>query len=67
MVVDPKQDHGMRILRPDLSLKIEIPNNCIQYHRDKSDLSLGGKNREAIEILEKGYNLNPFDYYIVGS
>ncbi|MBN2524611.1 MAG: hypothetical protein JXB24_15175 [Bacteroidales bacterium] len=59
MVVGPGQVHGMRILRRDLWLKIETPNFCAQYHRDKSDLSSGDKNRETIKIAEKGYDLNP--------
>jgi predicted CXXCH cytochrome family protein len=36
MVVDPRLDHSIRIPRPDLSLKIGIPNACTQCHQDKS-------------------------------
>ena len=37
MVVDPRQDHSIRIPRPDLSLKIGTPNACTQCHTDKTD------------------------------
>lgn len=37
MVVDPRQDHSIRIPRPDLSLKINTPNACTQCHTDQTD------------------------------
>jgi Flp pilus assembly protein TadD len=37
MVVDPRQDHSIRIPRPDLSLKIGTPNACIQCHQDQTN------------------------------
>jgi tetratricopeptide (TPR) repeat protein len=36
MVVDPRRDHGIRIPRPDLSVKLGTPNACINCHTDKS-------------------------------
>jgi predicted CXXCH cytochrome family protein len=36
MVVDPRRDHSIRIPRPDLSLKLGIPNACTNCHTDKS-------------------------------
>jgi predicted CXXCH cytochrome family protein len=36
MVVDRRHDHGFRIPRPDLSLKLGTPNACNDCHRDKS-------------------------------
>jgi tetratricopeptide (TPR) repeat protein len=36
MVVDPRSDHSIRIPRPDLTLKIGVPNACNQCHQDKS-------------------------------
>lgn len=36
MVVDVRIDHSFRIPRPDLTLKIGVPNACNQCHRDKS-------------------------------
>jgi tetratricopeptide (TPR) repeat protein len=35
MVVDPRHDHSMRIPRPDLSVKLGIPNACNNCHQDK--------------------------------
>jgi tetratricopeptide (TPR) repeat protein/ssDNA-binding Zn-finger/Zn-ribbon topoisomerase 1 len=35
MVVDARRDHSIRIPRPDLSLKIGVPNACNGCHRDK--------------------------------
>ncbi len=37
MVVDPRQDHSIRIPRPDLSLKLGTPNSCTQCHTDETD------------------------------
>ncbi|GJQ59612.1 MAG: hypothetical protein SCALA701_24130 [Candidatus Scalindua sp.] len=36
MIVDPRRDHSFRIPRPDLSLKLDIPNACNRCHKDKS-------------------------------
>jgi predicted CXXCH cytochrome family protein len=36
MVVDPRFDHSFRIPRPDLSVKIGIPNACTTCHSKKS-------------------------------
>jgi len=36
MVVDPRRDHSFRIPRPDLSVKIGVPNACSGCHDDKS-------------------------------
>ena len=35
MVVDRRHDHGFRIPRPDLSVKLGTPNACNDCHRDK--------------------------------
>jgi predicted CXXCH cytochrome family protein len=35
MLVDPRRDHSLRIPRPDLSLKLGVPNACNQCHADK--------------------------------
>ncbi len=35
MVVDPRHDHSMRIPRPDLSVKLGVPNACNHCHVDK--------------------------------
>jgi len=35
MVVDARRDHSMRIPRPDLSMKLGVPNACNQCHTDK--------------------------------
>jgi tetratricopeptide (TPR) repeat protein len=36
MVVDVRRDHGMRIPRPDLSIKLGTPNACNNCHTGKS-------------------------------
>jgi tetratricopeptide (TPR) repeat protein len=36
MVVDPRRDHSFRIPRPDLSVKLGVPNACNQCHTEKS-------------------------------
>jgi predicted CXXCH cytochrome family protein len=36
MIVDPRRDHKFQIPRPDLSVKLNIPNPCNRCHRDKS-------------------------------
>jgi predicted CXXCH cytochrome family protein len=35
MVVDPRHDHGFRIPRPDLTVKLGVPNACTRCHSDK--------------------------------
>jgi predicted CXXCH cytochrome family protein len=36
MVIDPRRDHSFRIPRPDLSVKLEVPNACNQCHTEES-------------------------------
>jgi tetratricopeptide (TPR) repeat protein len=36
MVVDARRDHSIRIPRPDLSVKLGVPNACNKCHTDKS-------------------------------
>lgn len=36
MGVDRRRDHSFRVPRPDLTLKIGVPNTCNQCHADKS-------------------------------
>jgi predicted CXXCH cytochrome family protein len=36
MVIDRRHDHGFRIPRPDLSVKLGTPNACNDCHTDKS-------------------------------
>jgi tetratricopeptide (TPR) repeat protein len=36
MVVDKRHDHGFRIPRPDISVKLGTPNACNSCHADKS-------------------------------
>ncbi len=37
MVVDPRHDHSFRVPRPDLSIKLGVPNACTQCHSDQTD------------------------------
>ena len=36
MVVDPRHDHSFRVPRPDLSIKLGVPNACTQCHSDQN-------------------------------
>jgi tetratricopeptide (TPR) repeat protein len=36
MIVDPRRDHSLRIPRPDLTIKIGVPNACSGCHVDRS-------------------------------
>lgn len=36
MVVDPRHDHSFRIPRPDLTMKLDVPNACNRCHEDRS-------------------------------
>ena len=35
MVVDPRHDHSLRVPRPDLSVKLGVPNACTRCHADR--------------------------------
>jgi Flp pilus assembly protein TadD len=35
MVVDPRRDHSLRVPRPDLSVKLGVPNPCTGCHTDR--------------------------------
>ena len=48
MGIDKRFDHSMRIPRPDLSLKLGIPNACTHCHDDKTD-------QWALEYVNKWY------------
>ena len=37
MVNDPRRDHSMRIPRPDLSVKLGVPNACTRCHTDQDN------------------------------
>ncbi len=36
MVIDARRDHSFRVPRPDLSVKIGVPNACTDCHTDRS-------------------------------
>ncbi len=36
MVVDPRRDHSLRVPRPDLTVKLGVPNACNNCHSDRS-------------------------------
>jgi tetratricopeptide (TPR) repeat protein len=36
MVIDERHDHSLRIPRPDLTVRLGVPNGCNQCHTDKS-------------------------------
>ena len=48
MVVDPRRDHSMRIPRPDLSVKLGVPNACNRCHSDRNSLW-------AVEAMQTWY------------
>ena len=43
MVVDPRRDHSFRIPRPDLSVKLGVPNACNRCHTEKTAEWAAGK------------------------
>ncbi len=56
MGVDYRRDHSFRIPRPDLTIKIGVPNACNQCHADKSP-------QWAQSYIEKWYGKSrPFQY-----
>src|SRR4030095_3861728 len=36
MIVDPRHDHSLRVPRPDLSVKLGVPNACNACHRKET-------------------------------
>ena len=46
MVVDPRRDHSFRIPRPDLSVKLGVPNACNQCHTENSAEWAAGKTAD---------------------
>jgi tetratricopeptide (TPR) repeat protein len=36
MIIDSRRDHSLRIPRPDLSVRLGVPNACNECHRDKT-------------------------------
>lgn len=48
MVVDPRRDHSMRVPRPDLTVKIGVPNACNDCHVDRTAVW-------AAELTERWY------------
>jgi predicted CXXCH cytochrome family protein len=36
MAVDPRHDHSFRVPRPDLTVKLGVPNTCNGCHKDKT-------------------------------
>ena len=48
MVVDPRRDHSIRIPRPDLSVKLGVPNACTRCHTDQS-------NAWAVDTMHNWY------------
>ena len=56
MGIDYRPDHSFRIPRPDLSLKIGVPNACNRCHQDKS-------NQWADDIVTKWYGPGRRSHY----
>lgn len=52
MIVDPRKDHSFRVPRPDLSIKLGVPNACTQCHTDQS-------NQWASEKIKTWYDSPP--------
>jgi tetratricopeptide (TPR) repeat protein len=55
MVVDPRRDHSIRIPRPDLSVKLGVPNACTRCHTDRS-------NVWAVETMHNWYGESKQDW-----
>jgi predicted CXXCH cytochrome family protein len=48
MVVDPRHDHSFRVPRPDLTVKLGVPNTCNGCHADKTA-------EWAVEAVDRWY------------
>ena len=59
MVVDPRRDHSLRIPRPDLSVKLGVPNPCNGCHADRSATW-------AAEKVERWYGHTPTGFQRFG-
>jgi len=68
MGIDYRRDHSFRIPRPDLSIKLGVPNACNRCHFDKTDRWSDehitkwygpGRRRHYGTIIETGRNGNP--------
>ena len=55
MIIDPRHDHSMRIPRPDLSVKLGMPNACNNCHTQKPA-------RWAAEAIVKWTGRTPVGY-----
>ncbi|MFQ5345264.1 MAG: tetratricopeptide repeat protein [Mariprofundus sp.] len=55
MGIDARRDHSFRIPRPDLSVKIGVPNACTQCHQNKTD-------RWAANTVAKWYPASAIRY-----
>lgn len=55
MIVDARRDHSIRIPRPELSVKLGVPNACNECHRDKSAAW-------AARIVAKWYGHQPVGF-----
>jgi len=55
MEVDPRHDHGFRIPRPDLSVKLNTPNACNNCHSKQTPLWASSK-------MESWYGHQPLGY-----
>jgi len=60
MVVDPRRDHSFRVPRPDLSLKLGVPNACTGCHSERSDTWA----EEAIAAWRGAERSSPMQYPI---
>jgi tetratricopeptide (TPR) repeat protein len=55
MVIDPRRDHSLRIPRPDLSVKLGVPNPCTRCHA-------GRRAEWAVAQMEHWYGHQPRGY-----
>jgi predicted CXXCH cytochrome family protein len=53
MIVDPRRDHKFQIPRPDLTVKLGVPNSCNRCHKDKSPRWAADKVKEWYPTLEE--------------
>ena len=63
MVVDRRHDHGFRVPRPDLSVKLGTPNACNDCHRDKTPAwaaaaieSWHGPSRKGLQAYAEAFH-----------
>lgn len=68
MIVDPRRDHKFQIPRPDLSVKLDIPNPCNRCHTDKTSQWAADRIDEAHPLTKekRAHEIHDAEIYASG-